>query len=381
MWVYPGMNKKITGFYTSLEVPTGYDPPTTYWCVAAWYLGYFGVQVLPDGSHALIMAEWNDKQKSPRIDLAIPHGRIEQCEEKCPEGAMAHVLIPGHAWQTGVKYDFKVEVDFNGTNEIFHSYFFTEDHWELIAQITAPNYGRNGMGYLYQFLENWLSNYDQERIGIYSNQHFRYEGDSGWYPAASISPNKNANKAHPEYYTDAVPLKEGNGMMLKLDGTQPGSKNGWFYYPTFHINTTNMSPPPNNPPPLHGKHTVTVVETYVGYKRFTDSAVTTTTTKKQWHTVQIEPTITLKETLLDTTLQTETIHRTRTQLTTFTPTTDTRNEFATVTEILTDTTVLGQPTTSTSTVTNERVETQNLTIFETVQPTVTAPRVLVTTVL
>ncbi|KAK9693702.1 hypothetical protein K7432_013777 [Basidiobolus ranarum] len=383
MWVNPSQNKKVVGFYTSLEVPHGYDPPSTYWCIAGWGLGYFGIQVLVDGSHALIMSEWNEGHKSPQIDLSIPHGEISQCEESCPEGAMAHVIIPGHAWVTGVKYNFKIEMQFNGTNQNIHSYFFTNNHWELIAQITAPKYGRQGFQTIYQFLENWLSNYDQERRGIYSDQHFKFEGDEKWYPAASISPFKNANKVHPDYYAEAVPLQQGNGMMLKLDGTQPGSKKGWFYYPTLHTNATNMLPPINNPPPLHGKHTVTVVDTYVAYRRYTDSPVTTTTTEKHWQSVTLNPTVTQIETLRDTFVQTETVHRTRTELTTVTPSADIKDEVKTITETLTQedtTTVVDQPTTV-STVTLPRMENQSLTVFETVQPTVTAPVITVTSVL
>ncbi|ORX88821.1 hypothetical protein K493DRAFT_306303 [Basidiobolus meristosporus CBS 931.73] len=375
MWVNPSQNKKITGFYSSLEIPTGFDPPTTYWCVAGWHLGYYGVQKGSDGSHILIMSEWNDGSKSPAIERSIPHGEISQCEENCPEGAMAHVLIPGHAWRTGVKYDFKLEVDFNGTNEIFHSYLFTNNHWKLIAQIVAPNYGQVGLESVFQFLENWETNDNLERRGIYTNQHFRYEGDERWYPAASISPFNNANVVHPHYYADAVPLDEGNGIMLKLDGTGPPDKNGWMYYPQMHINASNMVPPQENPPPMHGKHTVTVVETYVGYKRFTDSPVTTTTTKKQWHTNTFEPTVTRLETLLDTTVQTQIVRGTKTETVTFAPSAGMETEFQTMNEVETVTDLLHQRTT---TVTHSTVEAQGFTVFETVQPTITAPAVTAT---
>ncbi|KAK9693703.1 hypothetical protein K7432_013778 [Basidiobolus ranarum] len=378
MWVNHSQNKKITGFYTSLEVPDGYDPVTTYWCVSAWWLGYFGIQKPNPSSFTLIMAEWNDKHKSPQIDRSLNRASISQCEENCPEGAVAHVIVLGDNWKTGVKYDFKVEVDFNGTNEIFSSYFFKNDHWELVGEITAPKYGAQGFGYIYQFLENWETNDNQERRGIYSNQHFRFEGDDSWYPATSISPFNNANVVHPHYYADAVPLEKKNGVLLKLDGTGPPDKNGWMYYPLLHVNASNMVPPQASVPPMHGKHTATVVESYVVYERYTMSPITTTTTEKHWKTDSIAPTVTRFETLYDTTVQTEIVHNTITKVkTSFLPA-ETMSEIThtdTVTEETTITEKLGHRTVTNTTVSHLFTDTQDVTVIQTVQPTITTSAV------
>ncbi|ORX94333.1 hypothetical protein K493DRAFT_302108 [Basidiobolus meristosporus CBS 931.73] len=151
------------------------------------------------------------------------------------------------------------------------SFLLTENHWKLIAQNTAPDHGRHGLGYVYQFRENWESNVDRERREIL------------WL-AASISPLNNANKVHPDYYAEAASQQNKNGIMLKRDGMLPG---------------------------------------------------TTNTTVKQWLTKKIEPTVAMLETVINTIVQAKRVRGSSTNLTTFAPSVGIKTKLGTTTNTIT----------------------------------------------
>ncbi|KAK9680542.1 hypothetical protein K7432_015905, partial [Basidiobolus ranarum] len=90
MWMSLPRNPKLfTSFQTSLEVPEGHDPNYTYWCAAAWFNGYFGIQRTNGDDHAVIFTLWNQGNKSARILEAAPNAKIHMCEEHCAEGSAA----------------------------------------------------------------------------------------------------------------------------------------------------------------------------------------------------------------------------------------------------------------------------------------------------
>ncbi|KAK9679842.1 hypothetical protein K7432_016139, partial [Basidiobolus ranarum] len=124
-WPYPDAKS----LYSSVMVPKGYDPKTSYWGVFMWSYGYFGIQNM-NGSANYIMSVWNDGNKTARVDLGLLRGEASDCENAkgCIEGAVAHDLVFSEPWQTGVQYNFMLDCEGDGETRKLSSYVFKNDH-------------------------------------------------------------------------------------------------------------------------------------------------------------------------------------------------------------------------------------------------------------
>ncbi|ORX75153.1 hypothetical protein K493DRAFT_343144 [Basidiobolus meristosporus CBS 931.73] len=377
----------IRSIYSSLEVPVGYDPDHTYWCVAAWWGGYFGIQQI-NGSVNYITSVWNQGSKSARVDLGLPRGLPADCEDEnyCIEGAVAHDLVYSEPWQTGVRYEFMVDCEVDGENEIVSSYILKNGAWLLISQFILPGFKYSLGNYVYQFLENPCFNgYDWEiraetarhqKRGLYYNQQIRLVGADRWHRCYQIYPggNQPGDKPHDEFY-EALPMPENNGVQLILDGGKPGTEIPHSYSP-LNLNTSNMEPPVPLRYVPKGKHTMTVAETYLTYVVITESPVTTTTTHQNWITnTNTAREVTSTKTALVTTTNTVKVDTTETQMYTLTPTsvvTELSRETQVVTEIHTAV-ISVKP----RTITDFKVDASTVTIYETEESTVYAPAVTI----
>ncbi|KAK9753749.1 hypothetical protein K7432_017932 [Basidiobolus ranarum] len=169
------------------------------------------------------------------------------CEEHCAEGSAAQVMLHGAAWQPGVKYRFKVDVERDGENEIYTAQMYKDNKWNLIAKALGPNYANKGLGYLYQFLETYERDYEYQRVGVYSEQFYQVEGNTTWIPVLSVSPFKNPNRNHLYYAYSAALTEEKNGIVLSLDGDGPGNADGTTYMKSLYYNSKNIHFPEQTP--------------------------------------------------------------------------------------------------------------------------------------
>ncbi|KAK9710272.1 hypothetical protein K7432_008537 [Basidiobolus ranarum] len=383
----------IRSIYTSFEAPVGYTPTGTYWCVAAWWGGYFGVQRAGNGSYNYITSVWNQGKYSAKINMALPGGVPADCQNEsyCVEGAVAHDLIFSDPWQPGVRYDFMVNYEVEGEKKTLSSYVFKDDRWMLITQFQLPHFQHYLGNYVYQFLENpsfnsfdWTWRAETARFqkrGLYYNQHIRKVGSDKWLGVTNFWPdgNKPGNKTHDEFY-EYFPLPNRNGYMLVLDGAKPGTEKPGTYNSHYRANTSNLEPPlPLNWSPK-GKHTVTMTETYLGFKVATDSPITTTTTKQTWVTnTKAAEGFTLTSTELLTTVETVISRATKTEVHTVTLPTNNVTEFTTETEvnIEVDTVTESAKPEKLRSVTDLTTEASTVTIYDRIQSTVYAPAITV----
>ncbi|ORX83461.1 hypothetical protein K493DRAFT_411669 [Basidiobolus meristosporus CBS 931.73] len=343
----PGFFTDIQSIYTSFESPEGAD----------------------DGVYNFITSVWNNGEKSPRVELGLPGGLVQQCEnaENCYEGAVAHDLVFGKTWLPGVRYDFLVHCERDGENEIFSSYVLKDDHWMLITRFIGPGYRHYLGNFMYQFLENpdWIRGAPTpQRRGLYYNQHIKYVGSEEWHPAEVIFPDGGFNP-NGEFW-EFIPMPLDNGVLVVVDGGNSSTLTAQSRQ-SMRVNLTNVEPPVNVPTSVKGKHTATEVLTYMSYGAITERATTTTTTQQHWVTD-----LALTTTLVSTTKQKVTSRGTKTRMHTVTMPTHNVTE----TEVRVQTTTV-TPGTSFSTVDATTVEDSTLTLYETDQLTLTGPAVTV----
>ncbi|KAK9670743.1 hypothetical protein K7432_017540 [Basidiobolus ranarum] len=243
----------ITGFVTSIEIPVGYDGVNTYFCGAAWWLGYFGLQRVAENDHNTIFTVWNLGNHTAKIIEAHPDAHFVTCEKNCAEGPAAQITVHGDFWKPGTKYWLKVEINREGKDIIYVTSIYKNNEWQLVGKILGPDYSelmQVPANYFYQFIEDFSNGMSPESLRvprrvIYGDQYYRLEGSDKWGPITHISPatSRHAQRLYDDFNYSANITKGGNGYMLALDGYLPKGDYDRTYIPPFNYLTSNITLP------------------------------------------------------------------------------------------------------------------------------------------
>ncbi|KAK9700723.1 hypothetical protein K7432_012062 [Basidiobolus ranarum] len=202
----------FTSFESNVEVTEGFAPDKTYWCTNGFNRGYMGIQTGSPTNRRILFSLW-DKDAENRAKI-IKIGENVQFSGFGHEGTGRHAWFP-YNWKTGETLRLRVDAEFSGNDTIYSGYFWLDNKWYLIAKILGPNYGNDGLGYHYQFLENYGGNTSETRRGVYSGQCYRQLGNDLCFPALGTTfthtwPNDTSYGAG--LNTDH------NGVYLAIDG-------------------------------------------------------------------------------------------------------------------------------------------------------------------
>ncbi|ORX64653.1 hypothetical protein K493DRAFT_412836 [Basidiobolus meristosporus CBS 931.73] len=243
----------ITGFLTSIEIPVGYDAVNTYFCGAAWWLGYFGLQRVAENDHNTIFTLWNLGNHTAKIVDAHPDAHFVRCEKDCAEGAASQITVHGDFWKPGVKYWLKVEINREGKDIMYIASIYKDNEWQLVGKMLGPDYGELmsvPANYFYQFIENFGDGMAPESLKvprrvIYGDQYYRVEGSEKWGPMTNISPatSRHAERLYDDFNYSANMTKAGNAYVLSLDGYLPKGEYDRTYIPPFNYITSNITLP------------------------------------------------------------------------------------------------------------------------------------------
>lgn len=167
-WIIPKNFGDIKEMVTSIRVPHGSDPETTYWMANGFSNGYMGMQHNSGTERRILFSVWDDG-KGSTVDL-VAKGKGAIAEGFGGEGTGAHAYIH-YNWKPGQTVFFKVtaKVDKAKNGATYSGYFSTNKGktWRLVASFFAekqPYY----LSSLYGFLEDYKGT-PEVREGYWSN--------------------------------------------------------------------------------------------------------------------------------------------------------------------------------------------------------------------
>ncbi|ORX67702.1 hypothetical protein K493DRAFT_321832 [Basidiobolus meristosporus CBS 931.73] len=150
-------------FESNIEVSVGHDPVNTYWCTNGFNRGYMGIQVNSPTERRVLFSLWN--KDAENLATIVEVGKNVQTSKFGHEGTGSHAWLV-HDWKAGETQRLKVTAEFKGNDTIYGGYYWLDNEWYLIAKILGPNYGNEGLGYFYQFLENFGKDTSQTRRAL-----------------------------------------------------------------------------------------------------------------------------------------------------------------------------------------------------------------------
>ncbi|ORX76725.1 hypothetical protein K493DRAFT_308989 [Basidiobolus meristosporus CBS 931.73] len=206
---------KYTSFETDVAAVPGYSPDITFYMATGWDNGYLGMQV-GNKDRRFLFSLWDGEQDAEVVEIC------EKCESSgfAHEGTGRHIWLV-YPWVDGHKYRFKVDYHRDGDYNVYTGSVKITDQWEKLGVLRVSSPKDNGLGYFYQFLENWLGDKSQPRTGLYSSQCYRVEGDDFCYPCLGTT----INYTKPRYRHEVGFLswgagynKEHNGVWMSING-------------------------------------------------------------------------------------------------------------------------------------------------------------------
>lgn len=199
----------ITEMVSSLRVPTGSDPVTSYWMANGFANGYMGMQHNDEEERRILFSIWDDGQGSP-VNL-IKKGETAVAEEFGGEGTGAHAYLR-YNWKPEETVYFKVtaDVDYPKNGTTYTGYYSADDgqHWNLVASFFAENQPYY-LSSLYGFLEDYggtgvlregyygnftIKNVNNEMTGITKfifTHTSPIEEDESWMQIQDVGDKKN----------------------------------------------------------------------------------------------------------------------------------------------------------------------------------------------
>lgn len=185
LWYTAPTTEPIEWFYSELTVPAGQDIVGTYFEVAGFNEGYFGIQVNSETERKALFSVWSpfvtdDPSQTPEEDRVqlLRKGDGVVIGEFGGEGSGGQSYLP-YMWQTEQTYQFLVKSTPAENNSAdYTAYFYApeENQWRLIASFRRPKTSTYLSG-LYSFLENFEPSAGQfRRKALYGNQWVRTTG-------------------------------------------------------------------------------------------------------------------------------------------------------------------------------------------------------------
>ncbi|KAK9704137.1 hypothetical protein K7432_010347 [Basidiobolus ranarum] len=202
----------FTSFESDIEVTEGYAPSHTYWCTNGFNRGYMGIQTASPTDRRVLFSLWN--KDADNLAQVIELGKGVLNATFGHEGTGVHAWLP-YNWKTGEKMRLRVDAEFSGNDTIYSGYFWLDKKWFLIAKILGPDYGNEGLGYHYQFLENFGHDTTQTRRGVYSGQCYRQLGNKSCFPA--LGTTFTYTQLEDTFFGAGLNTKR-NGLYLAIDG-------------------------------------------------------------------------------------------------------------------------------------------------------------------
>lgn len=216
---------KAMWFYNEVTVPRGQDVVGSYFMVAGFREGYFGIQVNSDTERRILFSVWSPYQtddpnsipEDERIAL-IKKGAGVHGGSFGSEGSGGQSYLRYH-WKAGVTYRFLVSAlpDMHGTTT-YTAYFFSpqEGHWRLIASFRRPKTHTYLRG-LYSFLENFIPGQGNVRRRVLFNNAWIADSNGSWMELDQAMFTYDNTAAH-RYRMDYAGGVEGGQFFLQNDG-------------------------------------------------------------------------------------------------------------------------------------------------------------------
>lgn len=168
-WTIPSNFGNISVAESSIRVPHGSDPTTTYWMANGWGGGYMGMQHNSGSTRTILFSAWDDG-KGGKV-TGIEKGKNVIVDGFGGEGTGSHAHLT-YNWTAGETVYFRVraKVD-DAKNSADYTGWWrpaAQKDWNLIATLRVENVPKWLTG-IYGFLENFGSNGDHIREGFWGN--------------------------------------------------------------------------------------------------------------------------------------------------------------------------------------------------------------------
>jgi hypothetical protein len=178
-WKVPSGFGDIKEMVSSIRVPTGSDPTTTYWMANGFSNGYMGMQHNSGTERRILFSIW-DNGKNSKVDLIEKGGDYVIAEGFGGEGTGAHAYLV-YPWTPEETIYFKVtaDVDEEKNGSTFTGYYSADEgnSWNLVASFFAEEQPIYLTG-LYGFLEDFGSSGEDIREGFWGNFTVKNTEDS-----------------------------------------------------------------------------------------------------------------------------------------------------------------------------------------------------------
>lgn len=214
-------------FYNEVTVPTEGETMCSYYMVAGFGEGYFGMQYNSPTERRVLFSVWSpfdtqdprDIPEDQRVKL-LKSGPDVHIGEFGNEGSGGQSYLR-YPWKAGQTYSFLMRVHPDGKgNTIYTAFFYApeEGNWRMIAKFLRPQTD-TWYTHAHSFLENFMP--DQGYLSRYvrfSNQWARTRTGKWVRPKAAIFTNDGTARAgvRLDYAGGVAP--DGQALFLKMGG-------------------------------------------------------------------------------------------------------------------------------------------------------------------
>ena len=182
-------------FYSEVTVPAGHDVVGSYFMVAGFSAGYFGIQVLQNARWVLFSV-WDADNGDKTTLVSKGPGVVDNSFSGEGTGGQSYLV---YNWVAGNTYQFITRIYPDGSgNTLYSAWFFAPetDSWHYIATWTRPSTSTYQSG-VYSFVENFIDTEGYNgRRAQFGRQWVRdVNGTWSEVTAAQFTGDDTANKA------------------------------------------------------------------------------------------------------------------------------------------------------------------------------------------
>lgn len=222
----PGGNN-YEWFYNEVTVPADGEVMHSYYMVAGFGEGYFGMQYNSDTERRILFSVWSpfntqDPRNIPedqRVRM-LRQGKGVHIGEFGNEGSGGQSYLR-YPWKAGVTYPFLMRVHPDGKgNTVYTAYFYATDdrEWRLIAEFLRPK-TNTWYSHSHSFLENFSPEQGYLTRSVrFSNQWAR-TSDGRWVrPSGAVFTNDGTAQAGVRLDYAGGQTGDGKTLYLKMGG-------------------------------------------------------------------------------------------------------------------------------------------------------------------
>lgn len=220
-------DEEVEWFYNEVTVPQEGETMCSYYMVAGFGEGYFGMQYNSPVERRVLFSVWSpfdtqDPRNIPedmRVKL-LKSGKDVHIGEFGNEGSGGQSYLR-YPWKAGETYSFLMRVHPDGKgNTIYTAFFYApeEGEWRLIAKFLRPK-TNTWYTHAHSFLENFMPEQGYlSRYVRYSNQWARTRSGKWVRPESAIFTNDGTARAgvRLDYAGGVTP--DGDALFLKMGG-------------------------------------------------------------------------------------------------------------------------------------------------------------------